>query len=121
MVCALLEMIGVISIILLVLTTCSFRPTIELGSNPENARETLLKTIQIGSSGSKAKKIMEENQFACSIIQNGEFLDYKNIDYVYCDRYDRKSFWISRRWQIAIILNDNQVKDIQTATGLLGP
>jgi hypothetical protein len=108
-------------IFLLVSINCMTKSIFMLDNKNGQAKETILKYIPIGSSDSFAKKIMEENQFTCKKTFKGEFLDYKNIDYLYCDRYDRKSFWISRRWQIALILKENQIKDIQTATDLLGP
>lgn len=89
--------------------------------NPKEVRETLLKYIPLESSQLYAKRIMEENEFSCTQILKGEFLENKNIDYLYCDRYDKESFLISRRWQIAIILNRSRVKDIQVSTGLVGP
>jgi hypothetical protein len=94
---------------------------LELKEPSEHAREILLTHIQLGSSDTFAEKVMEENLFSCSFIDKGEFLELKNIDYIYCDRYDRKSFFISRRWQVAIILKNKKVEDIKVSTGLLAP
>ncbi len=101
--------------------SCQRETRIKLDERAENTRETLLSHIPIGSNDMFAKKTMEDNIFSCKYTKKGEFLEKKNIDFLYCDREDQKGFLISRRWQIAIILKNNIVEDIQVSTGLSGP
>ena len=111
----------ILSMLSTIFISCQSETRIKLDERVENTRETLLSHIPIGSNDMLAKKTMEDNIFSCKYIKKGEFLEKKNIDFLYCDREDQKGFLISRRWQIAIILKNNIVEDIQVSTGLSGP
>lgn len=111
--------------IIVILTLLGFhlqcKSAFQLEPPAENARNFLVSRIPIGTPESMAKITMEENLFVCYEVRQGEFLAQKNIDYLYCDRSDYKSFLIYRRWQIAFILKNKKVNDIIVSTGILGP
>ena len=111
----------ILSMLSTIFISCQFNSGIKLDESADKTRETLLTHIPLGSNDMFAKKTMEDNNFSCKHIKKGEFLEKRNIDFLYCDHEDQKGFLISRRWQIAIILKNNIVEDIQVSTGLSGP
>ncbi len=95
---------------------------IELSDNYENVKLSILKVIPEGSDLNTAKSIMEKNGFQCRIMKDASFSEdgklYEHIDFLYCDL--EKGFFISRRWQVAIIFKNGLVVEIHVSTGLTG-
>jgi hypothetical protein len=68
-----------------------------------------------------AQAFMEGEGFECSLKAKGQFGEHQGIDYLYCDRSeDSGMFLVSRRWQVAIIVRDEKVAEIEASTGLVG-
>jgi hypothetical protein len=68
-----------------------------------------------------ARAFMKEEGFECSLKTKGRFGDREGIDYLYCDRSEASGmFLVSRRWQVAIIVRDEKVVEIDASTGLVG-
>ena len=88
---------------------------------PALMQSTLVKNIPKGTPLADAKRFMEREGFECSITRNGSFSGRDGIDYIYCDRHDRVDIWVSRRWQIALVLEDDTVADVSVSHGLIGP
>ncbi|HMV43781.1 MAG TPA: hypothetical protein PK079_09875 [Leptospiraceae bacterium] len=114
-------MAKILSLFLFILFIHCFTDKIQLKGSVEEDRKTLLKHIPIGSSIPEAIRILKQNDFECSIIEKGEFLEERNINFIYCNHYEMVGLFISRRWQIAILLKKEKVDDIHLTTGLLGP
>jgi hypothetical protein len=68
-----------------------------------------------------ARAFIEGEGFKCSLKTNGRFGDREGIDYLYCDRSEASGmFLVSRRWQVAIIIRDENVVEVDVSTGLVG-
>lgn len=95
----------------------------KLSADTQKTRASILKFVPPGTRTEKAKKIMEENNFKCTLKTEGEFMTakklYTNINYIYCDRSTKEI--VSRRWQVAVVVEKGRVKDVLVSTGLIGP
>lgn len=89
--------------------------------DPAMMQSTIVKNIPNGTQLADAKRFMQSEGFKCSITRNGSFSDRDSIDYIYCDRLDRVDDWVSRRWQIALVLEDDAIADVSVSHGLIGP
>ncbi|MCC6276134.1 MAG: hypothetical protein IT569_09770 [Leptospiraceae bacterium] len=94
---------------------------IKLTGNPSENRQELFRFIPPESDISVAKAKMEKAGFTCTEQINGEFLDHKNLDYVYCDLEKSKGFLISERWQVALVHKNSKITEIYSSYGLTGP
>lgn len=104
----------------LALTGC----TSEEQLRPKTATAQIMNWVPVGTSLANAKHIMEQRRFTCSLMTNSNFGDLKAIDFLYCDRSDSSNIVtpiVVRRWQVALILGDGKVSDVQVTTGLIGP
>ncbi len=111
-----------IIVLLIVLINCkNANVKIKLTENSNENRKELLTIIPLNSDVDKVKQIMEEASFICEKKVKDAFLQYKNIDYLYCDLEKSKSFLIGERWQIAIVHKNNKVTEIYCSYGLIGP
>lgn len=94
-----------------------------LTQNPQATRKSIMKFVSPGMRIEKAKAVMEENHFTCSLKNEGAFTAgkklYTNINYIYCDRQTKEL--VSRRWQVAVVHEKGRVKDVLVSTGLIGP
>ena len=94
-------------------------------TEPTVMKSTLREKIPDRTTLAEAKDFMEREGFECSIKRNGSFseegVSRDGIDYLYCDRHDRVDTWVSRRWQIALVLKDGTVNDVYVSQGLIGP
>ena len=88
---------------------------------PALMESTLVKHIPIGTALADAKGFMEREGFECSVTRNGSLSSREGIDYIYCDRHDPVDTWVSRRWQIVLVLEDDNVADVRVSHGLIGP
>lgn len=88
---------------------------------PAVMKEALRRAIPTGTSLANARRFMEQEGFACKITRNGSFRGREGIDYLYCDRSERYAHWVDQRWQIALVLEGDRVRDIEVAHGLIGP
>ena len=104
---------------------CQQTPRITGGIEREDAMRTvLLEHVPLGTSLKEARCFMEQEGFECSFMRNSSFSDDQiDHDYLYCDRSERlpDSWFVSRRWQIALIIEKNEVADIRVSSGLIGP
>ena len=77
--------------------------------------------LSVGTPLETARAFMEAQGFKCSLITHGQFGDRQGIDYLYCRRSDDSGMaLVDRRWQVAIILGDGKVVEIDASTGLVG-
>ena len=94
-----------------------------LTQNPQATRKSIMKFVSPGMRIEKAKAVMEENHFTCSLKNEGAFMAgkklYTNINYIFCDRQTKEL--VSRRWQVAVVHEKGRVKDVLVSTGLIGP
>jgi hypothetical protein len=102
-------------------------PTQTKGAIDTRSMKELLSThIPRGTAVVEAKRFMEGEGFECQVERNSSFIEegvsHRGIDYLYCDRSDStKSRWVSRRWQIALVIKDEVISDILVSVGLIGP
>ncbi|MGB3693925.1 MAG: hypothetical protein WA999_14470, partial [Spirulinaceae cyanobacterium] len=103
--------------------------------DPDLMEEEISQFIPVGSSIDRAKRIMESNSFKCDYRENGTFVEarddpnfpggkyttYRRIDYLYCDLSKIVGVLRERRWQAAIVHDENrEVKMVIVSTGLTG-
>lgn len=87
-------------------------PAIEVQADTELTRQEILRFIPVGTPIDEAQRIMEHNQFECT-LEPGVRL--------YCDRQQSKSFWVAERWQVTLPCEDGKVAGIRVSYGLIGP
>jgi len=104
----------------------AFRP----GAKP--MRNEIRRFVKVGMNISAAYDVMVANGFTCSHKKNEDFLatDHGSTDskfikrqnYVYCDHTEPGFYALSpaRRWQVAIINEEDKVADILVSYGLIG-
>lgn len=99
-------------------------------SDRTRMRTALLEAVPLGTSVVDAERFMASERFHCTLNRNASFAEqqdgghsvvHEGIDYLYCDRFDRAGFMVSRRWQIALVLEDESVKDMIVNAGMIGP
>jgi hypothetical protein len=104
----------------------AFRP----GAKP--MRNEIRRFVKVGMQISAAYDVMVANGFTCSHKKNEDFLatDHGSTDsrfvrrqnYVYCDHTEPGFYALSpaRRWQVAILNEEDKVSDILVSYGLIG-
>lgn len=96
---------------------------IKLSDNPVQTKQEILKAVPLQTPISDARRMMEKAGFQCEMEENSDFMEgkklHKNIDYLYCDKSQKRL--VSRRWQVAIVVRTNKVQDVYVSTGLIGP
>jgi hypothetical protein len=105
--------------ILLAVTGCSHGE--KLSDQPAKAAAQIQTWVPIGTPLADARKIMEQHHFICSTKTNSVFGDLKGIDYLYCDCSASAGWPVQQRWQVALVLTNSKVSDVQVGTGLVGP
>jgi hypothetical protein len=111
-----------VSSILLLVACKSEDQTITRGlESAEQLRSALLGKLVPGSDSSGATEFMRKNEFKCQMRTNASWVDLDNIDYLHCDKHVTARFPVSRRWQVAIVVEKNKIRDILVTTGLVGP
>jgi hypothetical protein len=92
---------------------------------PATMKSAVLERLPRGTPLTAAKEFMEREGFECCVTRKGEFSEqgvvHEGIDYLYCNRHDRVDTWVNRRWQIAVVLEDDKVADVYVSEGLIGP
>jgi hypothetical protein len=106
------------------LMACSTLKPIRLYPHPAEMRQELLTHIPLGTLQSVALATMQKNGFTCRLMRDASFSAmgtvYEHINFIYGDR-EKSTGYISRRWQIALVLKAAEVVDILVSYGLIGP
>ena len=88
-------------------------------------KTAVLHAVPSGSTIAFAEQFMMREGFQCQRTTNADFAEqdhiYQHIDYVSCDRTDSAGFPVTRRWQIALVYENEHISDVRVATGLIGP
>jgi len=88
-------------------------------------KEAVLHAVPSGSTIVSAEQFMTREGFQCLRTTNADFAEqdrvYHHIDYVSCERTDSAGFPVTRRWQIALVYENEHISDVRVATGLIGP
>jgi len=102
--------------------------------DPDLMEQEIFHYVPLGSSIADAKKTMEQNHFRCKYVKRGSFIkerydenalggviqtSYRNVDFLYCDHSKNLYFVCVRRWQVAVVHNNNKVTQISVSTGLI--
>ncbi|HCL57843.1 MAG TPA: hypothetical protein DHW82_12670 [Spirochaetia bacterium] len=85
----------------------------------------------VGTSVVKMEEMMKKNGFSCRMEMNSSFVEeskiikmnrlIEKIDYLYCDLEKAKTLFISERWQIAFVLDEEKkLKEIYVSYGTTG-
>ncbi|MGB5969242.1 MAG: hypothetical protein WBG70_13040 [Spirulinaceae cyanobacterium] len=108
---------------------------LEFHDDPDLMEEEISQFIPVGSSTNQAKRIMESNGFKCEYNENltfskvrddpnfpgGKYTTYRGVDYLSCDRSKMVAVLRERRWQVAIVHDENrEVTFISVNIGLTG-
>ena len=91
----------------------------------EAMRQELLKHIPPGSDTETATKVLKKNKLQFIWMEKQDFTCSEmlicDVDFMYCNKWKAASFWISKRWQIAVFFENGLLKDICVSFGLTGP
>ena len=99
---------------------CTGRQSVTDGiEDPARMVEVVLKEVPVGTTAEDAAEFLGQEGFACTRKTNADFLDRKELEYIYCDRSE--GGMVKRRWQLAVVIKDGRVAEIITCTGLVGP
>jgi len=108
---------------------------IKFHEDPDRMEEEIRHHVPIGSSIADAKTVMEQNGFKCEYIQNGTYSEvrnsedapggtrqtvHRNVDFLYCDCSKSTGMFVSRRWQVSIEHQDENVKSVSVSIGSVG-
>ncbi len=102
------------------------RPKLTAGlTAPVTMKTAVLDAVPIGSTLAHAEQFMAQEGFECVRMTNADFAEqervYHQIDYLYCDRIDSAAFPVTRRWQLALVYENDQITDALVSTGLIRP
>jgi len=88
-------------------------------------KAAVLHAVPSGSTIISAEQFMTQEGFQCLRTTSADFAEhdhvYHDIDYVSCNRTDSAGFPGTRRWQIALVYENEHISDVRVATGLIGP
>jgi hypothetical protein len=111
--------IVLIATMLFVIGGCVGPKSITRGiKEPSQMVEVILSQVPMGTSVADAQTFMEQEGFVCLFSTNAEFQDRKELDYIYCDRSE--GWLVTRRWQVAVVHQADQVLEVLASTGLVG-
>jgi hypothetical protein len=92
---------------------------------PAVVKSAVLEGIPRGTRLGLAKEFMEHEGFQCSVVRSGRFAEqgvvHEGVDFLWCNRDDRGSAWVHRRWQVMLVLENDTVTDVHVSEGLIGP
>lgn len=102
--------------LLVFLPSCSFgKKELSLPSDSNGSRQALLQKVPLGTSLENASKLMRSYGLECNLKNSEPFQDYKNIDFLYCQKTAMAFPLICDSvWSIAIVYKKEQVSDILT-------
>ena len=112
----------------LILPACQPNQAV-MRANASDKKQEILRIIPLGSSYAKARELMTANGYRCE-VSNEPFIVVNNgrqervrtgLNYLYCDKRESASYLVTRRWQIAVVNQNEKVSDIFVSTGLAGP
>ena len=115
-----------VAVIVIILTSALLLPVfggeLKFLDSESAMRKQLLKFIPVGSDIESGKSFLEKNGFSCSWYKQQRFVGFKEkMNYIYCN-YQSHDFPVNKRWQIALIPEDNKnIRDISVSFGLVGP
>ncbi len=90
-------------------------------AKPWEIQHELNRLFPPGSPADSAREFLTNDGFVCS-DSNGEFAGTtRRGPFVFCDRSRARSFWISRRVQIAIFHEQGKIVETAATAGLIGP
>ena len=88
-------------------------------------KAAVLHSIPPGSTIAHAEQFMAQEGFQCVRTTNADRAEqervYHHFDYLYCDRTDSAGLPVTRRWQIALLYENDHITDVLVSTGLVGP
>jgi hypothetical protein len=88
-------------------------------------KAALLKHLPAGTPLARAQAFMAREGFHTKMIKNGSWSeggkDHDGLDFLYCDREDPSAAWVSRSWQVAVVIRDGAVSDVLVSAVLTGP
>src|SRR5262245_38532052 len=100
--------------------------------NADDMRSALLQHVPSGTTAEEAKKFMATEGFTCKMKTDGVFYErrafndagkkHEGIDFIQCTRVQSAGdAWVSRRWNVALVLANDRVTDVLVACHLDGP
>lgn len=105
---------GILIVFLIGCQTGRTMNSIKLTDNEYLTTQEILRHVPAGSSVNDAKHLMEKNGFECSFEG-----DTKGT-YLYCDIHKSMDPLVTRRWQVIIRYQNENVTSISVTTGVIG-
>ena len=88
---------------------------------PADMKTAIGTEVPMGTPSDSAARILERHGFKCELKTNASFEGRDHLTYEYCDRSDNAGGSVSRRWQVALLVDSEHVADVLVTTGLIGP
>jgi hypothetical protein len=107
------------AILLSLLMLCGCSKSLSLSEDPVTAAREIETIIPIGTPKEKAEKLLSEAGITFREAQ-GTFGAEDIGKYIYGDYSESKNF-ITKRWQVALILEADRVSQYRVTFGLIGP
>jgi hypothetical protein len=107
------------AILLSLLVLCGCSKSISLSEDPVTAAREIEAIIPIGTPKEKAEKLLSEVGISYREAE-GSFGAENVGKYIYGDYSESKSF-ITKRWQVALILEADRVSQYRVNFGRIGP
>lgn len=100
-----------------------YRLTKNVGS-ADVMRSVLLRQIPIGATQDHARRQLQIEGFEPTFRRKADFADkfdkYEDVDFLYGDRSDSTGLLTSKRWQVAVIIEDGRVAKLAVSEGSIG-
>ena len=95
-------------------------------------KSAILQGVPLGTSVQQAQRFMEGEGYTCSVTRNGTFyerlafcdagLKHAGIDFLNCRRLQGDgALFMSRFWEVALVLDRDTVVDVLVANWIDGP
>jgi hypothetical protein len=93
---------------------------LSLADNPAVARQQFIKLVPIGTSRVDAEARLDKLGVEHS-IQHGSSAFGNFPEYIYCNYAVNDTGYVAKRWQAALVLQQDRVVDCQVTFGLVAP
>lgn len=123
---------NLILILGIILVSCGCAQSkLKLSGNKIKDEKIIREYIPLGTLAKEGIMKMERARFTCSMeVGRSADISKRNkrveqtgpMDFVWCDKKKREGLFVIRRWQVILILDQNdRIKNYIVTTGLIGP
>jgi len=121
------DFVRLLSAVLFIPLTCLFCARAEHPSRQNEAallgykHAEILRLVPLGTPIPEAKARMESTNYVCSQQINQAWSTRSHLNYLWCNRSESTGWPVKRRWQVALVDENQKVSEVLISTGLIGP